>query len=336
MGFFNECSYIIRKSNKDMLIIKSEDGLNYKYLKESDYELNSDYLTLFPIDFSNYYFDIDENDNIYGIYIDNNINILKLINNKFSLINSINYDYKNYMLTFPQIKLIDNSIHIFYYLTHKNYPTTILFHHYYNGKKWIENKIDFINLPFLDNFIVYYNNNVPTIFYFKENNEFPQIYCTRFDVNNTNWDNPICLTNTLSNKIYLSVLKDKLNFYHISFCENISGKYSIRYLNGYLKNNSFDENINKFITEESLYLYPTLLKNNNSIFISFIYKNTLYTCSSNDIGNTWSKPHEDPFSINDKFIRAYFKSNYKEDKDYLCTNIFITKEPFGILGGFNS
>lgn len=33
MGFFNECSYVIRKSNKDMILIKSENGLRYNILK---------------------------------------------------------------------------------------------------------------------------------------------------------------------------------------------------------------------------------------------------------------------------------------------------------------
>ena len=40
------------------------------------------------------------------------------------------------------------------------------------------------------------------------------------------------------------------------------------------------------------------------------------------------------YSINDKFIRACFKSNYLPDKDYISTNVFVSKDPFGILGNF--
>lgn len=336
MGFFNECSYIIRKSNKDMILIKSDNGLKYKYFKNSTSITNSEDITLVPINFSNYYFDIDENDNVYGIYLDSQINILKLNNNsnKFSILHKIDYDYKNYTITFPYIKFINNDIHIFYYLSNKNHATTILFHHYNNGKKWIENKVDFINLPVLDNFTIYFNENVPTIFYFRENNEFPQVYCCNFNLNNLSWNDPICITDSLENKIYLSVLKDKLNFYHITYCESNEFKYCIKYLNGYLNNNSFDKNINKFITDTSLYLYPSILKYNSSIFISYNYKNILYTRYSDDLGLNWSEAYEDEFSINDKFIRAYFKSNYSPDKNYISTNVFITKKPFGILGGF--
>ena len=338
MGFFNECSYIIRKSNKDMIYIKSKNKLNYKYLKNSDSIVYSENITLFPIDFSNYYFDIDTNDNVYGIFLDSKINILKLNNgsNRFLPIHTIDYDFKNYTITFPYIKFIDNKIHILYYLTHKDYPTTILFHHYNNGNEWVENKVDFINLPLLDNFIVYFNENTPTVFYFKEKNEFPQVYCSTFNLNSVNWNNPICMTDSLENKIYLSVLKDKLNFYHITFCESYDSKYRIKYLNGYLNNNEFNENINKFITDESLYLYPSLLKYNSSIFISYVYKNILYTCYSDDLGCNWSESYEDEFSINDKFIRAYFKSNYIPDKDYVSSNVFISKDPFGILGKFHN
>lgn len=336
MGFFNECSYVIRKSNKDMILIKSENGLRYKYFKNSNSIVHSESITLVPIDFSNYYFDIDSNDNVYGIFLDSKINILKLNNdsNKFLTLHTIDYDSENYTITFPYIKFINNTIHIFYYLTNKDCATTILFHHYNNGKQWFENKVDFINLPVLDNFTIYFNEKVPTIFYFKENNEFPQVYCTNFNLSNLSWNDPICITNSLENKIYLSVLKDKLNFYHITYCESNDFKYSIKYLNGYLNNNSFDESVNKFITDGSLYLYPSILKYNSSIFISYVHKNILYTCYSDDLGCSWSESYEDEFSINDKFIRACFKSNYLSDKDYISTNVFVSKDPFGILGNF--
>ncbi|MCU9809241.1 hypothetical protein LEQ06_14360 [Paraclostridium sp. AKS46] len=55
MGFFNECSYVIRKSNKDMILIKSENILSYKYFKNSDSMIHSENMTLVPIDFSSYY-----------------------------------------------------------------------------------------------------------------------------------------------------------------------------------------------------------------------------------------------------------------------------------------
>ena len=337
MGFFNECAYVVRKSNKDMILIKSENGLSYKYFENSDLFTQSENITIIPIDFSNYYFDIDLNDNAYGIFVDSKINILKLNSdsNKFLTIHTIDYDYENYTITFPYIKFLNNTIHIFYYLTNKNCATSILFHHYNNGQQWLENKVDFINLPVLDNFTVHFSEKIPTIFYFKEVNECPQVCCSTFNLDNLAWNQPIQITNSLEDKIYLSILKDNLNFYHITYCESNNFKYSIKYLNGYLNNNSFEEQVNKLITDESLYLYPSILKYNSSIFISYVYKNILYTCYSDDLGCNWSDVYEDEFSINDKFMRAYLKSNYSLDKDYVSTNIFISKNPFGILGHFD-
>ena len=337
MGFFNECAYILRKSNKDMVVIKPENGLIYNYFKNSESCTMSENITHLNIDFSNYYFDIDYNDNIYGIFTDNDINILKLNKdgNKFSFLHKIHYDYKNFNINFPYIKYIDGTIHILYYLTNKELPTTILFHHYNDGCKWIENKLDFINLPILDNFIVSFNNNVPTVFYFKEQNEFPQIYSSTFNVGNLNWSSPIQITNSNKNKIYLSILKDQLNFYHISYCENHENKYCVKYINGYLNNNCFEEILNKYITTPSVYLFPSIVKYDCNIFISYVHDNRLYTCSSKDLGATWGDYIEDDYSINDKFIRAYFKSNYSSDLSYKSSCLFITKSPFGILGNFN-
>ena len=105
MGFFNECAYILRKSNKDMVIVKPENGLLYNYFKNSDSCTMSENITHLNIDFSNYHFDIDSNDNIYGIFTDNDINILKLNkdSNKFSFLHKIHYDFKNFSITFPYI-----------------------------------------------------------------------------------------------------------------------------------------------------------------------------------------------------------------------------------------
>jgi hypothetical protein len=337
MGFFNECTYILRKSNKDMILVKPENGLIYNYIKNSETCTISEKLTNLNIDFSNYHFDIDSNDNVYGIFIDNNINILRLNGNgsRFSILHRINYDYKNFNITFPYIKCVDNHIHIIYYLTHRELPTTILFHHYNDGFNWIENKIDFINLPILDNFIVSFTNNVPTIFYFKEYNEFPQVYSSIFSLNSLSWNSPIKITSSNKNKIYLSVLEDKLNFYHIAYCENHENKYCIKYINGYLNNSCFEEILNKYITTPSIYLFPSIVKSKSDIFISYVYENILYTCSSNDLGSTWSNFVEDEYSINDKFIRAYLKSNYSDDLSYKSSCLFITKNPFGILGNYD-
>ncbi|GAA0105254.1 hypothetical protein UT300013_18780 [Paraclostridium sordellii] len=335
MGFFNECSYVLRKHNKDMIFINTKNNLYFNYMENSDRLLASKKITS-TTDFSKYYFDIDALDTVYGIFIDKNINIVQFDKdlNEFSTIHKINYDYKNFNINFPYIKYIDNQIHILYYLSNNQHPTTILFHHYNNGEKWFENKIDFINLPLIDNYIISIDNLVPSVFYFKEDEDFPQVYTSTFNLSQLTWSKPVKITNSYSNKIYLSVLKDKLNFYHLSFCESFQNKYKINYINGYLNTNNFNTIINNSMTEPSLFLYPSLVKSDSKLYLSYVEQNRLYTKTSDDLGNTWSNCIEDPYSINEKFIRCYLKSNYRDDLDYNCSSLFATKNPFSILGYF--
>ncbi|MVO73314.1 hypothetical protein GOD97_01020, partial [Paeniclostridium sordellii] len=63
MGFFNECSYVLRKHNKDMIIINTNNNLYFNYMENSDHVLASKKITS-TADFSKYYFDIDALDTV--------------------------------------------------------------------------------------------------------------------------------------------------------------------------------------------------------------------------------------------------------------------------------
>ena len=41
MGFFNECSYVLRKHNKDMIFINTKNNLYFNYMENSDHLLES-------------------------------------------------------------------------------------------------------------------------------------------------------------------------------------------------------------------------------------------------------------------------------------------------------
>lgn len=334
MSFFNECSYILRKSNKDMIFLSSNLELTYNYFLDSEVSLLCNKLTNFPIDFTSYYFDIDEDDNIYGIFNDESIHIVGFdyCSNKFSTLNKIEYDFKNFTLDFPYIKFIDDDIHIIYYLTSKSSSTTVLFHHYRHNNKWFENKIDFINIPILDNFKVFFNNNTPIIFYLKDIDGIPQVLTSMFNVSTCMWNNPIQLTYSMSNKIYLSVISDHLNFYHISFSENISSAYAIRYINGYLNPDSFQVNISKIVTDPGDCSFPTIIKFKDIVYLMWVQNRFLYTSLSNDLGMSWSDFLEDDFSTKNQFIRCFINSNYHHDLEYNCSSLFISKSDISILG----
>ena len=51
----------------------------------------------------------------------------------------LTYDSKKFDIMFPYINVINNSIHIIYYVYNNNSTNTCaLFHHYYNNGVWIE------------------------------------------------------------------------------------------------------------------------------------------------------------------------------------------------------
>lgn len=337
MSFFNECYYILRNSNKDMLVINSNNGIVYDYLTKSEVSSSSNSLTNSQIDFTNYYFDIDFEDTIYGIFNDTSINIVKFnnFNNRFYCLNKIEYDYKNFNIDFPYIHFVGDDIHISYYLTSKSSTTTVLFHHYRHDNKWTESKIDFINTPVLDNFIVFFNQDTPTIFYLKDYNGFPQIFTSTFNISMSNWSTPLQITDSSTSKIYLSVIKDYLNFYHITFSESNENGYSVKYINGYLNSNSFEITLSKYITYPSDCVFPTLIKHGKTIYLMWVEHKLLYTSFSKDLGLSWNEFIQDEFGMTSKFIRSYFKSNYANDFDYNCNTLFISKDDISILGFFN-
>lgn len=334
MGFFNEYEYVLRKSNKDMMVIKPYNGLMYNYFRNSEENLLCSSITNSPLTFSNYYFDIDKNDIIYGIYNDKNLNIVSFNDTlkKFSIINQIEYDYQNFSIDFPYIKFIDDDIHILYYLTNKASSSTILFHHYRHNDIWFENKIDFINIPFIDSFTVFFNNNTPIIFYIGDTNGTTQIFTSSFNISTCLWSKPFQITSDSTNKIYLSVIRDSLNFYHITFSETLENSYCVRYLNGYLNSDTFDICSSNIVTDAGEYVFPNIIKFGNLLYLMWVNNKILYTSISNNLGLFWNDGIEDTFSMSNKFNRCCIKSNYPLDLEYNSSSLFISDKDISILG----
>lgn len=337
MSFINECFAIIRRNNKDMFYMYlTDNGLfcncynSNKDLVHKDKLINNSH-----IDSIRYSFSLDEDDNIYCIYCDKSLQILECKNNSniFTQKESITYNFKKFGLAFPYVKYINDSTHIFYYVfNNMSNNTCAIFHHYKHNNYWIENKIDFINHLVLDNFTVLWNESVPTIFYLKLVNGCEEIFASRFNLGTFCWSDPIQITNSNKNKIYLNVIRDSMNFYHLCFCEYIKNGYVVKYINGYLNNNKFDINTYSYLSEPSTCMYPSLVKKDNKLFICWVDFNKLFTSYSEDMGKTWSNPSIDEYSKEDNFVRCNFYSNYKYDLSYNVSYLFSTLNEVGIIG----
>ena len=236
-------------------------------------------------------------------------------------------------MAFPYVKYIEDNPHIFYYVFNNNsINTCALFHHYKHKDYWIENKIDFINHIVLNNFTVLWNGSIPTIFYFNLVNGCEEVFASIFNLGTFTWSDPIQITNSGYNKLYLSAIRDNINFYHICFCEYENNGYIVKYINGYLSENKFNLKTSSYLSEPSTCMYPELIKNNSKLLLSWVNYNKLFTCTSTNDGLTWSKPNIDEYSLEDNFIRSTFYSNYKDDLEYNISHVFSTLNDVGILG----
>ena len=335
MSFINKYSTIIRFSNKEMLNIYSDNDIKFEYFDKNKNLLcsnsipNSSYL-----DFTNSYFNLNSDDSVYGIYKNNSLNLVEIKNNGNEILKKeiLNYDYKRFDILFPYVKILDNNIHILYYLYEKNsFNTCTLFHNYNKNNTWIKNKVDCIDHIILDNFKVFWIDNTPIVFYFKLINGYEEIFCSKFNSSTLDWSCPIQITNSSKNKLYLSILKDYKNFYHLTFCENINNGYAVKYINGDLKENKFDVNISSYASSPSTCRFPNLIKYKSDLYLTWVNHEKLYTCKSFDLGKTWSNPTIDNVSLNKNFTRANFLSNYKEDLNYNISDIFTISNKIDII-----
>ncbi len=335
MSFINKCSTIIRRADKEIFKFDTDNNIKLEHYDKFNNLISSNSFNEFKdIDFTNCSFCLND-DNIYGIYKNNGIKMIHIPKGSCNIFKKdiLTYDSKQFDIMFPYINLKNNSIHILYYVYNNNSSNTCaLFHHYYNNGVWTENKIDFISHIILDNFTVLWSQNTPIVFYLNLVNGCEEVFFSRFNASTLSWSNPCQITNSKKNKLYLSVLKDSMNFYHLTFCECIDNGYAVKYMNGYLSENNLDINNSIYVSGPSTCIYPSLVKQKSTIYLMWVNYNKLYTSISNDLGKTWSEHEIDETSLDEDFCRCNFISEYSDDLSYNTTSIFTINDDITILG----
>lgn len=335
MTFINDYETLVRTSKKELFNFRCANKVIVNVLDDVDNVKKTFTLCDKRISYINASFDIDNEDNIYGIINDDNGKVLssKYTDSEFITSTLFKYDVNRFGISYPYMKKINNSTHVFYYVnSNDNNSISALYHHYKYEDTWFENKIDFIYHTVLNNFVVLWEKNTPIIYYYNLVNGCEELFVCIFNINKKSWGNPIQITNSRKSKMYLSVAKDCLNFYHIVYSENANGAYAVKYINGYLNERSFKGNDSKYITGPSTCSFPNLTILRDRIYIMWVQYNKLYTSYSDDVGKTWSEHSIDEYSIEEDFIRYNFKSNFINDKPYNTDCVFSTKNPIGILG----
>lgn len=325
---FNDTDILIKKSNQELNVLNLGDCIMHHIIKNDLDETYSEEIIKGDFSFIDVYADIDKNDNIYGILSDKKGKILEIkIEDEIKFSTIFKYDYKNFYIKFPYIKNFSKEKHVIYYSINKNNPLMCrLIHIYKYEDKTIKSKVDYIPYNIMSNFEVVWKNDSPILFYFKSINGYEELFITIFDKNNLSWSQPLKITNSKELKIYLSVLYDRNDNYHIVFSENNGGKYFCKYIKLNLANNDFNILKSETIKTRTMCLFPHLINYKNNLYIQWGEYNYIYTCKSNDLGNKWEKNNIYEKESDKSFRRYIFKSNYKGDKLYKFSTIFITKE----------
>ncbi|MCR1824361.1 hypothetical protein, partial [Terrisporobacter muris] len=184
-----------------------------------------------------------------------------------------------------------------------------IIHLYKSSNICKKTRIDFINYSILTNFVITYNNNVPTIFYFKLIDRHEELFSSTFNENLYAWSSPKQITNSKKDKIYLSAIIDNENNYHIVFAENNKNKYYCKYIQGNFMDNNFTISSEKYISKNSMCVFPNLISTCSKIYIQWIEYFDLYTSESLDSGKSWSKPKLNHSASDLPFQRYEFRSN---------------------------
>ncbi|WFD11399.1 hypothetical protein [Tepidibacter hydrothermalis] len=342
MGFINCINTVARKSNGNIMTFYQKD--NNLYLIECEYKSgwNEPKEIINDICDNQFNIQIDKEDNMYGIVSRKNGEVLYFYTNEDDNIEYkklFEYDSKKYILRYPNIKKLDQNLHIIYYLQDiSDRKIWAMFSHYFDGENWIEGNVDFVvSYPVINPFIVSDSEGTLNICYFNIVNGVEEIFTSRFNYSAKSWTKPLQLTNTNNKKIYLNTLQDKMNICHITWSEFVNGNLVVKYTNGYLKEGFINECNVKSLSEQSNCSFPTLIKTGKALWCIWTQMNKLYNCYSFDYGKTWSEPDIDDQSIENDFIRYKFISNNSQDlNNFKLDTTFGTNYPRISFIGFKN
>lgn len=298
--------YLFNLDN-DIVYTKLDSNFNKLYSNK----LYSNKLSDGCYSFVDIWLNIDDTDKIYGVLNNKKGKLLELEIKENDIEEDLlfKYDYKNFSIKFPFFKSINNEDHIIYHSINKKNPYyTSLLHIYKSGDKYIRNKIDFFNYNIMSNFIVTFNDNIPSIFYFKYINDCEELFMSTFNLETLKWSFPYQITNSKKNKIYLSSIKDNNGTYHIAFSEKNNNKYFCKHIKGNLINDTFQIIKESFVSSNLMCIFPSLIEQDSNIYIQWVEYFNLYTSKSLDYGNTWSLPTVDEYLSNSPFVLYEFRS----------------------------
>lgn len=335
MSFSYKFGTLLHKSDGSLSKIDSDNGLKiYNFDKKLNLK-SSSLISSDNLSFIDYYFDINNNDKIYGLVSHEKKELSYIyINDKIVFKKSIfGITTQNEFIKFPYIKLINKQFHIFYFLINTQLLNCRLIHKYHSNNSWTTTEVDCFNFKILTNFSIIYEDNNINVFYFKLVKDSEELFMCSFNMADSSWSKPYQITHTGNKKIYLSVIRDSTkNTYHITYSEDINNQYCCTYINGYTKDNTFVLSNSLLIQKSVACLFPNIIKYNDLLNIQWLEFKSLYSSISNNLGDSWSKKSVDITSVDTPFSLYFYKSNYANDFKNIFSSAFTCEDSFKILG----
>ncbi len=336
MTFMRKFNTLLRKYRNKIYIIDSDDGINMSIYDTDFNNTLSKKIENGNFSFIDYWFDITSSNDIYGIINDkiNSLIYVRITDRLIAKSTLLKYDPETIFIKFVTIKKSGQSTHVFYYELDKlNAYSGKLINHYNDGNEWLRIEIDSFSYNVLTNFVVTYDKDFsPSIFYYKLTNGFEELYVSTFDSQSRSWSNPCRVTDSKKTKIYLSVIRDSKNSYHIIFSENNLNKYYCTYINGYIDDNVFITKMNKKLSDTVACTFPNIIEADNKIYANWIEYHNLYACSSTNYGLTWNNVTVSPVSSSTPFVCCNYHSNNNKYTPFNYFTLFMAENSDKILG----
>lgn len=336
MSFSRDFITILKNRNDDIYEIKSQNGLIISRYGKGNELVYSKKLFDGHFDFIDHWFEIDNNDAIYGIVNDKKGSLIYILIKDNIIVKKqlLNFNTNQIAIKYVYIKIINNSINIFYYYSDKSSPHRCTLVHYYNNiNGWHKNIIDLITYNTLTNYVILYNTSKKmSILYFKLCNNHEELFLSSFNKESVTWKKPIQLTNSHHDKIYLAALIDRKNNYHILFSEKDIYRYQCSYICGYINNNGFLKINKRTLGNATACSFPVIIEKNSIINVLWTEYNNLYVCSSIDSGISWGQVFINPESCSVPFTCCNYKSNSITCNKSNYFSVFTATPSFKILG----
>ena len=316
IAYFNDKILLISDSLNNINLFRLNHGKIIRHYFDNKMETMSKEIVVENA-FLEYDVSIDTEDNIYLIYQDTSFDLI-LIFLKDEEVETIKLTGEPiFEVYYLNLINIDKEFHIFYSILLKGWERRYrIYHHYFDGRVWITNIVDEINVKEILNTLKIINDDKELIIAYYEKMEHEQIYMKSFSLDQKKWGEKIKLTEDESSKLYVDVLlkEDKLNLVYSQYYEgNLIIKYErFSYIDGKVQKEREETLSNPENAQE-----PILIYYDEKLWVVWLEYENVMSRYSDDDGTTWSSIYLWNQSKEEDIVKYKFYSGYQTDEKML-------------------